>query len=1136
MVALDVPLLGRYLIEASAGSGKTWTLTAIILRLLLDGVSPDKIVATTFTNDAAFEIKTRVFERISTHLSYLERDDFADFARTLDDFGLKFDPNGAGNAEPIALDTLPKDTQSALLNAMMKSVGDEFVARLLTECALMGQWGQMRARLRRAVLGLDGIYIGTIDGLLGQWLLAYGDELGIVSAEPSTDISELLTTLTHDATRWVLAEFSQKIDALDVGGDYQALLYDALKDPTPSILALQNFWSLPIEMEFCWDSLTISIHHIAHAAQNIKRIDPPTGVFKENNALGKAIAGNRFWQAFDKAVNAGVDLSDDDEKFLNQITHHQDYVKKNQSGKIDDSIVDYAKALLSIVDIQKSVGAFFVQQVHARVKDALSGALLARGQSTFWGRLDDFLTRLDGAMIKKLAFFHSHVLIDEAQDLNHAQAALLKKVFWHAKLLVLVGDPKQAIYRFRGSDVANYLDLKNQICEDNQSNDSKDKLWSLESNYRSQAGLIDALNAWFDGKNLGNDNERVPYAKARYGGAHQGLHTPIYLLPSDDVFKAVAIDISHRLTDHSPNQIAVLVRSNAQIDKMARALGELGIKWQSFGKSDVTKSAIFSAMIWLLIAIHSPVPKNVHNLMASALFYGQSTKISWWIGVLTKSAQMAQKSISRAILWTLEHAPTGNVWLQLSKDQLADLSACLDLIAAFFGDLPALIDYLKNLNGYEISNSGDDNAIMLMTVHKSKGLEFDVVYAMGFDSVHSGQEIITVSDGRILLRAPTKEELVGERRRLLYVALTRAAKTLIIPTKPRLTSAMALHEWLGELSAKAKTDTAPAIGLPAHLSEHIHVLVPHELPMVVNDIQDEPDLSPSKQAWEQVKGKRFFGERRTSFSALMRGGDFKHADGIAEHLVDEFAVKNPAGRTVLGASGALILFDDETKTLAQSYPRGANVGTFLHKALETLMHTPDGDIAPIMRRHQLEQDARPWLDAIMHTPLVAQKSLHQIQQSGDFLTELGFNMSAACVPDLQDLFYQYLGIGAPTTGGKYRFLRGEIDLVYRCDGRYYVVDYKSNALNDYSTPSMIGAMDAAGYWLQALIYQTALHRFLKLRLNDYDAGKHLGAVEYVFLRGGRLAWQIDPAMVLAFDESLRQNHVTISKDDSKDKG
>lgn len=159
-----------------------------------------------------------------------------------------------------------------------------------------------------------------------------------------------------------------------------------------------------------------------------------------------------------------------------------------------------------------------------------------------------------------------------------------------------------------------------------------------------------------------------------------------------------------------------------------------------------------------------------------------------------------------------------------------------------------------------------------------------------------------------------------------------------------------------------------------------------------------------------------------------------------------------------------------------------------------------------------------WIDEVLQTPLLASNQPLQSLDTAQRFAELEFNMGLSehfRAEDITSLFAQHLPnapdkhvtLVAQNKAHLYRYLRGEIDLVYEHAGKYYVVDYKSNylgnSLSNYDENTLKQAMSKAGYWLQAAIYQVALHRFLSMRVNDYagNEDKYLGAVEYVFLRG-----------------------------------
>ena len=183
-----------------------------------------------------------------------------------------------------------------------------------------------------------------------------------------------------------------------------------------------------------------------------------------------------------------------------------------------------------------------------------------------------------------------------------------------------------------------------------------------------------------------------------------------------------------------------------------------------------------------------------------------------------------------------------------------------------------------------------------------------------------------------------------------------------------------------------------------------------------------------------------------------------------------------------------------------------------------------------------------WIEEVLHTPLLASdQPLRSIDASQRF-AELEFNMGLSerfKAQDINRLFQQYLpnetdkhvNLVPQNKAHLYRYLRGEIDLVYEHAGKYYVVDYKSNflgnSLSDYNEATLKQAMSKAGYWLQAAIYQVALHRFLSMRIADYvgNEAKYLGAVEYVFLRGvydptSQLVTKAKEANVLSGGDSI----------------
>lgn len=316
---------------------------------------------------------------------------------------------------------------------------------------------------------------------------------------------------------------------------------------------------------------------------------------------------------------------------------------------------------------------------------------------------------------------------------------------------------------------------------------------------------------------------------------------------------------------------------------------------------------------------------------------------------------------------------------------------------------------------------------------------------------------------------------------------------------------------------------------------------------------------------EVMKTNYFYGWAKTSFTALARQLDEStQAMAVVDERIDDaididmteasVSLASPNSNESLEPVGELSFkLEDDIRF---SFIKGANAGTFLHEIFEKIDFNNKSQWSQVIDRaissyqlplvyssveqqtrisqakrtgesHPIDHDSIDatkhealigWIEEVLYTPLLASNQpLRSINASQRF-AELEFNMGLSerfKAQDINTLFQKYL----PDEADKhvtlvpqnkthlYRYLRGEIDLVYEHAGKYYVVDYKSNylgnSLSDYDENTLKKAMSKAGYWLQAAIYQVALHRFLAMRISDYagNEDKYLGAVEYVFLRG-----------------------------------
>lgn len=593
---------------------------------------------------------------------------------------------------------------------------------------------------------------------------------------------------------------------------------------------------------------------------------------------------------------------------------------------------------------------------------------------------------------------------------------------------------------------------------------------------------------------------------------------------------------------------------------------------------------------------------------------------------ITHIKEAAERWQKRGILPALHHLlgkspihPKG-AWQSLAaladgERHIMDLRHLLDILAQYsmnMGEHELLSWYKQNMSTIPIGDWAKqqplptESGVQLMTIHKSKGLEFPIVYVLGMDAasneaggrdknglyLYNAHELNTSSDSQFdevaqvteLQRqlSPVKgkvnddkfftdiesSENYSERKRLGYVAFTRASEQLYIVLK--------------DLSKKTSLDRRPAFFwlscqdkefvLPDRLKAKVGWIAANKifdyhqeqqasqvkLSLITQassaDIKkvtliDYPDLD------QLMPRKFFYGWAKTSFTALARQLSEQSQDLaiMDERIDDDIYIAttsrwDSANNTAYNSQFAALKSIDDIRF---SFVKGANAGTFLHEIFEKIDFTGQAlwstVIDKAIRDYQLpisyasaaqqqrvikykEQSANnaaddashqaliTWIEEVLETPLLASNQALKSIPTHKRFAELSFNMGLSesfRAEGLNDIFLKYL----PEEPDKhmvltkhniphlYRYLRGEIDLVYEHAGKYYVVDYKSNylgnSLSEYNEHTLSEAMSKAGYWLQAAIYQVALHRFLSIRIKDYvgNEEQYLGAVEYVFLRG-----------------------------------
>jgi exodeoxyribonuclease V beta subunit len=451
-----------------------------------------------------------------------------------------------------------------------------------------------------------------------------------------------------------------------------------------------------------------------------------------------------------------------------------------------------------------------------------------------------------------------------------------------------------------------------------------------------------------------------------------------------------------------------------------------------------------------------------------------------------------------------------------------------------------------------LSLESDEQLIRIVTIHKSKGLEYPYVF-LPFISSARGADLAWFSDdsGKLnldLLKLKSNSSLVERERlaediRLLYVALTRAKYQCFLSTffyKGRGTSlGLAKTAWAYLI---ARDDVLNGLDEEAY-RDALERLAQESSSMIEFELIDENSLhsalrssTQSVQKYNvQVEESGFYSSsllehslldswRVQSFTGLMQEIHASHRAGIPSTIPSTRRNENLSGER---ESSTLSIFD---------FPRGSRAGTFLHTLFENIVFDTAQPLKALnaqsetlslksmiseklaLSRLVSEEQQVPWAEYlsdwllnILQVPLDEGFSLANLPQ-GDYQVEMEFffRVEQCNFNQFNALLQQYMDVPKLEFSSFEGHLKGAIDLVFVREGKYYLLDYKSNYLGeelpDYSQQNLSAAMLDHRYDLQYLIYSVALHRYLKARLGKhYSYSQNFGGVYYLYLRGMPIA-------------------------------
>ncbi|MFI8560306.1 exodeoxyribonuclease V subunit beta [Pseudomonas putida] len=1179
-LALQFPLHGSQLIEASAGTGKTFTISALYLRLILGHggeqgfgreLLPPQILVVTFTDAATKELRERIRARL------------AEAAR--------FFRGESEGADPLLWQLRDDYTQE--------------------------QWPRCASRLEIAVQWMDEAAVSTIHGWCQRMLREHAFDSGSLFTQSlETDHSELLGQVMRDywrrfcydmqgeALRWVRSHWGSP-DALlprirplfgrvrsqqEQGGEEpQALIESALRERTEQLCQLKAPWRM-------W---TEELHQLCRDAVAAKQAD------------GRKLQARYFEPWFDKLRAWAGDAE------VVELDLGTGFTRLTPAGMAEAWKVGAPPehpALEAMQTLQQQLQG--LSSPDARLLEHAAAWVSARFELEKRRRaemgFDDMLLRLQNALAsdagERLAGLIREqfpvALIDEFQDTDPVQYGIFERIYRISENrpetgLFMIGDPKQAIYAFRGADIYTYLSARRA---------TEGRLHSLDTNYRSSQAMVAAVNQVFlqaEARQQGRgaflfreaDDNPLPFIEVQAKGRGEQLLVngqssaalQCWRLESDEPISStfyrqrlaascathiVAMlnggqqgvtgfaDADGQLRPCQPSDIAILVRDGHEAQLVRAELAARDVR--SVYLSD--KDSVFAAqeahdlLAWLKACAEPDSERLLKAALASLTLdlslldldrLNQDERV-WedWVMRFRRYRETWQRQGVLPMLRHLLHdfaLPRTLLRRSDGERVLTNLLHLAELLQQAAGELDGEQALIRHLAEH-LANAGqageeqilrlesDEQLVKVVTIHKSKGLEYPLVYLpfictskpvdgsrlplAWHDS--QGQAHLTLApDADQIARAD--DERLAEDLRLLYVALTRAQYACwlgVADLKRGNQKSSQLHRSaLGYL-------LGGGLALPGsgHLDVWLQALVGGSAHIACPGMPEADD-----QCYRAPRGERELVPARkprraasehwwiASYSALRMGEQTLGADSSqAQQLLDDEVVEAPQPRQVLADSGDM-----------HRFPRGPGPGTFLHGLLEWAGREGFADIAGDPQRIERTVGQRcnrrnwtgwiptlsQWLGQLLVEPLplpgenaglvLAQLQHYQIEM------EFWFASQRVDVEQLDRLVARHTHPGLVRPAAQPALLngmfKGFIDLAFELDGRYYVADYKSNWLgvdiDAYDTPAMEKAILEHRYDLQYVLYLLALHRQLRARLPAYDYDRDVGGALFIFLRG-----------------------------------
>lgn len=1145
---VETPLLnGINLIEASAGTGKTYAIAMLALRFVVEkNLRIDQLLVVTFTKAATEELKDRIRARLA-------------------------EAKRAANGQTANID--------GTVLTWLKNL--DLAPELIKQ------------RLEAALLNIDQAAIFTIHGFCQRILTQHALESGqLFDVELTGEINAIKQFCTDDF--WRREVYSRSLAEVSVLTSHYKIPDDLLR----SVNRVSVFAEIVPEYQPLSPLLAEFAELMERAAQELADlIDTLThnfseGKFKDSfqQELEARIPVLTYWLTGQSLVlpdsatlgllsSAGIKDGLNGQKFRAAKGQTAD---ERKTAYLDELPLENS----AFDELAEAVNQISLAFRRALVED-LRHSVDLRLQELNLMSFDDLIFRLSQAvendsqklLTAALQQRFQVALIDEFQDTDQQQWNIFSALFQAPEqYLYLIGDPKQAIYKFRGADIFSYFSAQQQ---------AKHR-FTLGKNWRSHPHVVEGVNALFQREQaflfeMLEFNNVAPARKVEdgtllYAGETLAPMMLWQLAESDsstgdwtagkaaiEIQNAVVSEIVSLLNEDfnickdltgfknleglNPHNIAVLVRTNAQAREYQQALQQAGVPAVLNSIESVYSSPQAEELYKVLQAVADPGDGTLLKQALSLDWFGldgqqfyqlinNETELDNWAARfqdyhhdwqnLGLMAMMQRLLAQEKVFKNISASP-------VAERLLTNIHHLIELLQQqaeqqHMGVHKTLAYLAQAITGSENSSAdeqqlrleSDAAAVKIVTMHRSKGLEYDVVFCpvlwQSNDYLKTEKELIVCHhDDKMLTdlgsndfethREQALQEQLAEDLRVFYVAVTRAKYRCYLAwanvrsqNNPNNSAMAYLLDFAGDSFADQQAKLQSFKAAQPEVFDYQRLEIPNQ---VTERYQSQK--ADSQFSFRQRKRSLYTDWTMSSYTALAA----LSMESMPEMPLDKAqeADEKPA--------------EDEA---VLALPKGSHTGNVIHNLLEfnsfKNLSLPEYDISvqrdKTCARFGLKLEQPEIIDqllqAMVSTPLSAEDENFCLKNLNAWqcMKEMPFYLPVHVlkVERINSVLHDcptFAPLSAKQMSG---YLTGFMDLVCEYQGRYYVMDYKTNYLENYQPEQLTAAMREHNYGLQYWLYSVVLHLYLQNRLPDYSYDEHFGGVRYLFVRG----MQADVAM------------------------